>query len=517
MSDRATSSAERVFSFGPFCFLPAQLVLLEGDKPVRLGSRALGVLAVLVEHAGELVSKDMLVSRVWPNTIVEDVSLRVHIAALRKALRDGQDGHRYLATIAGRGYCFVTPVTIAEPSAASGAQTEALRHGRDLPLPLTRMIGRADVVKALADQLPNQRFLTIAGPGGIGKTTVALAVADALKMGYANGVCFIDLSPLTDPRLVSGTVASRLGLSLPLDDPLSALASHLQNRRLLLIFDNCEHVVAAAADAAEVILRTAPGVHILTTSREPLRAEGERVQRLPALAVPPETRGLSAAEALSFPAVQLFVERVAASLDGFTLTDADAPCVSEICRKLDGIALAIELAAGRVEAFGVQGLLALLGDCLPVLTSGRRMASPRHRTLAATLTWSHDLLPMAERIILRRLAVFVSSFTLDCACTVAVCPGLAAVDIVNGIANLVAKSLIAAETRGSVVHYRLFDTTRAYARAKLIESGEAAQVSRRHAEHMRDRLDRSFPREAGIRPHMRPGLPSRPKADQSPP
>ena len=255
-------------------------------------------------------------------------------------------------------------------------------------------------------RVAQQRFLTIVGPGGIGKTTVAVAAAEALSGSYADGVWFVGLASLQDPALVPSAVSAVLGSPPGVGDPLSSLVASLRDKRALIILDNCEHVISAAAATAEAMLKAAPQVAILATSREPLRAEGEWLLRLPSLEVPPERSGLTAAEALSFPAVELFNERATATLDGFDLADADIPIALEICRRLDGVPLAIELAAAQVDVFGVRGLAARLDDRLAVLTRGRRTALPRQQTLRATIDWSYELLSASERRLLCRLAVF---------------------------------------------------------------------------------------------------------------
>ena len=374
------------------------------------------------------------------------------------------------------------------------------------------MIGRAEIVSALMVQLTHRRFITIAGPGGIGKTRVASAVADALAADYRDGVVFVDLAPLNSSHLVAGALASLLGLPGLSDSPLSALTNFLNDKQLLLVLDGCEHVVDAAAAIAEGILRAAPEVHMLATSREPLRAENERVQRLPPLGFPTEWAGLKAAQAMSFPAIQLLAERAGESLDGFELSDADAPYAAKICRQLDGIALAIELAARRIEAFGVRGLADLLDDRLWLLAGGRRTATSRHQTLIATLDWSYSLLTESEQIVLRRLAVFSASFTLDLARRVVVDDEVTESSFVDGVANLVAKSLVSADTNDVVVRYRTLDTTRAYARQRLVENGELDHLARRHAECCRDLLDRAG-EELNVRPSTESASPFGPHID----
>jgi len=265
------------------------------------------------------------------------------------------------------------------------------------------------------------------------------------------------------------------------------------------VLDNCEHVIEAAATLAAAILRGAEGVHILATSREPLRVQGEHVQRLPPLSSGASSGHLSTDEALAFPAVELFVERTAERLSEFEFTDEDAPVVAEICRKLDGIPLAIELAAARVETFGVQGLAARLDDRFQFLTGGRRSGPPRHRTLRATLDWSYEVLSETERAMLRRLGIFMGGFTLEAACAVAADPTLLKSDIIDAVAELVEKSLAAVETTETEPRLRLLETTRAYALERLAESGERDAVAHRHAEYYRNLFERAEG-EAAARP-----------------
>jgi predicted ATPase/DNA-binding winged helix-turn-helix (wHTH) protein len=487
--------SQAIVSFGPFRLTAAERLLERNGVPLQLGSRALDILLVLVERAGEVVTKRELMSRVWPDIIVEEASLRVHVAGLRKALGEGQAGARYVSNIPGRGYCFVAPIgrPAAKPPSASNPVAAADQAHR-LPPRLARMVGRDEIVRAIAEQLSEQRFVTILGPGGIGKTTVAVAIGHAQLRAFEGAVRFFDLGPLADPRLVPSVIASTLGLLVQSSDPTPSLISFLRDRRMLLILDSCEHVVETVAALAEHIFEEAAQVHILVTSREALRVEGEHVYRLSALDSPPEGVALSAAQTIAFPAAQLFVERAAASGYAFELSDADAPIVGEICRKLDGIALAIELAAGRVSAHGIRETAALLDNRFRLLWRGRRTALPRHQTLSATLDWSYDLLSELERAMLRRLAAFVGVFALEAATAVAADDDIDRAQVVDGVAALVAKSLVSVSVGDASTRYRLLDTTRAYALAKLVDSGEADATARRHAVYYRDFLERE---EAG--------------------
>ena len=309
-----------VFAFGPFRLLPGQRLLLEDEKPIRLGSRALDILIALTDRAGEVVSKDELVARVWPNTVVEESNLKFQVSALRRRLGDGQGGNRYLATIPGRGYSFVGPLKHAQGPAASPHPAAVSSRPHNLPVQLTRLIGRSDTLARLATLLQQQRLVSIVGPGGIGKTSVALAVAEELLVVYEDGTWLIDLAPLGDPRLVPTALAAALGLEIRSENPLPSLIAGLIDKKILLVLDSCEHVIEAAAALAVGILKGARGVHILATSREPLRAENEWVLRLPALKTPSGRAPLSATEALAFSAVELFNERATAAADGFMLS-----------------------------------------------------------------------------------------------------------------------------------------------------------------------------------------------------
>jgi len=465
-------------------------MLLEAGKPVRLGSRALEILAALVERSGEMVSKRELVARVWPNTVVEEANLKVHIAALRKALGDGRDGNRYLVNVPGRGYKFVAPVAQPRQPALLSHQVGS-NHSFQIPSPLIRILGRDDAVETIMNRLSQSRIVTIVGPGGIGKTTVALAVATKLVAANRDGGGFVDLAPLADALLVPSAVATMLGVAVRSDNPIPGLIAFLAGKQMLIVLDSCEHMVAAVAVTAAQLLEGTGDLRILATSREPLRVAGESLQRLPPLKTPAGSDALAAADALTFPSIKLFVERASERNGTFRLTDADAPLVADICRKLDGNPLAIELAAGRVDAFGVRGVATQLNNRFRLLTSGRRDAPPRQQSLMVTLDWSYDHLSDIERVILRRLGIFAGYFTLDAASEVVTGGEVSLSDVLGGVASLVDKSLVSAEVSSTVARYRLLDTTAAYARKRLTDNhGEFEQIARRHAEYYLALLER---------------------------
>ena len=475
--------------FGPFRLSPARREIERDGVPLALGDRALDILIVLIERAGEIVSHRDLISRVWRDLVVSPGNLRVHMTALRKALGDGQSGARYIENVIGQGYCFVAPVTrsrtaeAAEPS-SSQLPSSKLTQSRALPPALARMVGRDDTVRTIAADLRTDRFVTIVGPGGMGKTTVAVAVAHAMLDEFAGKVSFVDIGAITDPGQLAATVASTLGLTIQSAAALAILMAFLGKTRMLLVLDNCEHVVDAAGPLAEMIFSQAPEVHILATSREALRVEGEHVLWLRPLESPPQAASVSAATALTYPAVKLFVERATASDNRFALTDANAPIAADICGRLDGIALALEFVAGRIGTYGLAGTADLLNKHLGLHWQGRRTALPRHQTLHALLDWSYSLLPESEQRVLRRLSIFVGTFTLEAAQAVASGAEMDDINVINALDHLLAKSLMSAsKTHEGATCYRLLETTRIYAISRLEASGETGVTAERHARY----------------------------------
>jgi predicted ATPase/DNA-binding winged helix-turn-helix (wHTH) protein len=465
--------------FGPFLLRPGARALERNGAPVAIGSRAMDILLVLVARAGDVVSHRELVARVWRGLVVASGTLRVHVAALRSVLQDRDATPRYIANIPGQGYAFIGAVRrggalpLPVPAASTGAR-------RTLPPRLARMVGREGCTALLAGELMAHRFVTIVGPGGMGKTVVALAVAHAVAPAFGEAVHFIDLGTVEAPADLAQKIAEAVGI---VTDPARAMADlrqWLAGTRMLLVLDNCEHLLEAVAAIAEQLFAETE-VHLLATSREALRVEGERACPLAPLATPAEAEGLDAASAMAYPAVQLFVERVHSSGKAFALTDADAPLVAGICCRLDGLPLAIELAAGRVGTYGLQGTAELLLRRLGLYWRGRRTAMPRHQTLHALIDWSYQLLGEGERRMLQSLSVFGCSFTLDEALALAWTPGRDAVALADDLGGLVAKSLVAvAQAPGAAVRYRLLETTRAYAHEKLRASGLLDATVQRH-------------------------------------
>jgi len=466
--------------FGPFELSVSERSLKKADEVIPLGTRAFDILLTLIDRAGETVSKNELIAKVWPDVTVEEGSLRVHLSALRKALGDGQFGHKFITNVQGRGYSFVGPVARQETGEPN---TSPLARGSNLPAAYRGMIGRDDVVLQIRSRLGIERLITILGAGGIGKTTVALAVGHAASSDFSGKVFFFDLAVLRSKDQVVAAIASTMGLVAQPGDPEEALLEFLRSRRVLLILDSCEHLIEQIAEIADRICQHAPDVYLLATSREALQIAGERVFRLQPLDCPPERRGQTAEEVLSYPAARLFMERLSARGVDLALGADDPPFLAEVCRRLDGIPLAIELAARRAAVFGVRDTALRLASHLDLQKLGRRTANRRHQTLRATLDWSHDLLSEAERAVLRRVAIFVGRFALDAALTVADQDGISRPDLTDVVGSLVEKSLIEARIDSQGASYRLLDTTRAYALEKLIESGERDVIAARHASY----------------------------------
>ncbi|MBV7536132.1 winged helix-turn-helix domain-containing protein [Duganella sp. sic0402] len=441
-------------TFGRYQIFPELRVLLRDGDKIDLGPRAFDVLWMLVEANGALVSKDELIARVWGGVIVEENNLQAQMSAIRKALGTDRD---MISTEFGKGYAL---------SAPRQERAAAL----DFPHPVTSLVGRADELNDIQRLIAERRFVTLTGPGGIGKTRLAIEAGHQLRATFPDGVYMAEMAKIAEPELVPAAIEACLQLS----------PAQLRNKRLLLIIDNGEHLAEPIAGQVEALLNTAPSMHILVTAQEPLDAAGEHVYRLAPLAVPPADTH-TAEQALAHAAVRLFVERVSASVHQFVLDDVVAGDVSAICRQLDGMPLALELAAARVPVLGIGGVLAGLNDRFKLLTAGRRTALPRQRTLRATVDWSHNLLDEEERRLFRRLSVFAAGFTADAARHVGAPEHGETWDTIDVLSSLAAKSLLQPELNGPLPRYRFLETIRVYAMEKLADSGEVAATAQRHA------------------------------------
>ncbi|MCA8865116.1 MULTISPECIES: ATP-binding protein [unclassified Halomonas] len=503
---------DEIVEFGSFRLHVAGRMLERKGEAVKIGSRSLDLLIALVERPGEVLSRRELMARAWAGLVVDEANLRVNIASLRKCLGEGKEGTRYIVNLPGRGYSFVAPLTrarveaspgkfetIRSPDPRSGNQPPVSVSEHSLPERLGRLIGRDASVRAVGEMLTKHRFVSIIGPGGMGKTTVAISVAHTMLEAFNGAVYYVDLVSVSDASLVPSAIASVLGLKVQVQDPKPSILAFFGARRALLVLDNCEHLIDEIALLAEWLYTSAPQTHLLATSRELLRVEGEHVHILPALDVPPVIEGMTASTAMSFPAVELFMDRVAASGVQETLTDEMVPLVAEICRKTDGIALAIEWAAGRVRSHGLRGTAELINSRFNLLWQGRRSALPRHKTLQAMLDWSYNLLSESERRVLYRLSVFVGPCQMEAAHWIAADTVLTEAEVTAVIASLSDKSLLSPSILNGSSYLRLLDTTRTYASAKFAESGEVNDVSRKLAEYLIAQFNRNNERQNGRR------------------
>jgi len=474
------AAVDTTYRFHQYRLLPGQRRLLEGERPVKLGSRAFDMLLALVERRERVVDKHELMDLVWPRLVVEENNLQVQVLALRKLL-----GHGAISTVPGRGYRFTLPVIVdgeaARPpgvSSSAPAATGTARAG-NLPPQSPQLFGRDDDLVTLNGLIEQHGLVTVAGAGGIGKTVLAQGVARQQQAQHDGGVWWVELAALSDPALVPSSVARALGLILDgTKDPTQAVLEALRGRAALLVLDNAEHLLDSVAGLVSA-LRLETGVRLLVTSQEVLHALDEQVFRLGPLAVP---EGDELAQVQASGAVALFVARARAANPRFLLTEDNRAAVADICRRLDGIPLAIELAAARVPLLGVQGIRQRLDERFRVLTAGARAVLRRHQTLRAALEWSHGLLTAEEQVVFRRLGVFAGGFTLEAAQAVAADERIDIWDLLEHLGGLVDKSLVVAEG-DPVPRYRLLETTRLYALERLAESGETEAVLRRHAEH----------------------------------
>lgn len=479
------AATPETYCFGHVELRPAQRLLLVEGRPLAIGARAFDLLLVLVTERARVVSHVELLARVWPGLVVEENNLRQHVSGLRKLL-----GAQALATIPGRGYRFTLPLD--EHAATSVVAPDAPNHG--LPANKPTLIGRENDLAAVLALLAGTHLLTLVGVGGVGKTRMALEVADRVGADFADGVYFVELAPVTDPSLIVRTVAGMLDVHEEATRPLlDTLLDVLRRRRMLLILDNCEHLIERCAAFAEQLLRHSAGTRMLATSREALGVAGEVAWRLPSLQIaPPETVN-SIVDFLAYPASRLFLERSQAVAPTFRLTVANVGAAARVCHQLDGIPLALELAAARIGALTVEQLADRLDDRFELLTRGRRTALQRHQTLRSLIDWSHKLLGEPERVLLRRLSQFAGGWSLDAAEAMCGAPPIKQDDVLDLLAQLVEKSLVTLDATGSEPRYRLLETIRQYGLEKLVAADELDDTRHRHLACYRELAERIRP------------------------
>ncbi|MET0638471.1 MAG: winged helix-turn-helix domain-containing protein, partial [Hyphomicrobium sp.] len=469
------------YRFGSIHIQPHERRLTIEGRDVALGARALDVLFVLAERAGRVVSKNELLELVWRDVVVEENNLQVHISTLRKAL-----GPSAIATIPGRGYALTLSRTdLAEKQNQSDPKTISPPGVLDHPLKALvttgELYGRDDDVSAVAELARRYELVTIVGPAGIGKTRLAQAVAQRLHDEFPDGARIIELAPLADPALVTVTIASALGV--PVGDARHALdlvVQALAEQRLLLVLDNCEHLLNEVDRMVAAFRKGAVQIHILATSQEVLRHQDEHVHRLGPLQVPDQST-LTAASGAG--AIELFMARAQAVDVRVRLTESNVAAIVEICRRLDGIPLALELAAARVPLLGIDGVRTRLDERFRLLTAGSRLALRRHQTLRAALEWSYGLLSESEQEVFARLGVFAGSFSLESAQQIAANARMDQWEVLDHLGALVDKSLVVVHGEDSP-RYRMLETTRAFALERLLHAGATQETMRRHAEVM---------------------------------
>jgi predicted ATPase/DNA-binding winged helix-turn-helix (wHTH) protein len=490
-----------VYETGPWEIDLSKRELRSNGESVPLGGRAFDLLATLVRSTGGLVTKDELMAQVWPGAIVEESTLQVHISAIRKAFGSARS---MLQTTSGRGYRLLGGWSIRQAQQSSltvpdqPASAAAPSFSSNIPVAGSKLLGRETLIQELQDLLSAYRIVTLTGPGGIGKTVLAMQIARDVFPGFGGDVLAVELVGLADPRLVPTAVAGVLDLILGGDvASADAVAHAIGERKLLLMLDNCEHVIDAVAALAEAVLRRCSRTSILTTSREVLRVDAEHVYRVPPLDVPLEYDD-DPDSLVQHGAIQLFVARTMALQSDFTADRGSLPTIAAICRRLDGIPLAIEFAAARTSTLGLHQVAQRLDDRFRLLTSGRRTALPRHRTLRAALDWSYELLPEAERELLRRLAIFAAGFTLEAAIAVMRETAQDESLVVDGVTALVSKSLLMLEGSADERRWRMLETIRAYALERLAECGETATAARNHAIYYRELFEAAAVRSTSM-------------------
>src|SRR5215471_3681103 len=478
-----------VYDLGPFRLDTKARVLTHDGVATPLGARGVAVLAALVSHGGEYVERSVIVDAAWPGAVVEEANLTVQISAIRRILARAPQGKHWIETLTRRGYRFVGPVTRLLDEPATGQVAAA--HPNNLPARISSFVGRTREIEGVKGLLARNRLVTLVGMGGVGKTRVALRVAVEVIERFPDGVWLVELGSTSDAGLVPNCVAEVLGIQEQVAEPLTrTLGRHLRARHLLLVLDTCEHLIAATATLVAALLAEAPKSYVLATSREALNVDGEQQFPLQPLSLP--TAGANLEEIAGADAVQLFVERARLQQPDFALTPDVAASVAAICSHLEGLPLAIELAAARISSLSIQEISERLEDRFGLLAAGPRASPRRQKTLRATLDWSYDLLDDEEQCALRRVGVFAGGFTLEAARRIVDERTTEDTALLDLLSRLVARSLVIADVTDAGTRYRLLDTMREYCMEKLDAAHERALASGCHARYFRDRFAHAF-------------------------
>ncbi|MFM0504238.1 winged helix-turn-helix domain-containing protein [Paraburkholderia caffeinilytica] len=469
-----------MLTYGDVELLPDRRHVRVSDEPFKLGSRAYKLLEVLADANGALVSKDEIMSRVWPDTVVEEANLYVQICAIRKMLGPRADR---LGVVPGQGYCLAPESSSQRVLSSVTALSQAATGAPPQSLCTARIFGRDGAVDELMHALSESSLVSVVGPGGVGKTTVAREVARRVESSNAGEVWFVELAKVNVPEFLSATVADVIdNVSIRSGSPLQRIVKRLRDTHAIVVLDNCEHIIEAAAQLAQTILTLAPMCRVMATSREPLRLPGEVVHRLQPLDLPRPTD--TNAEVIKSSAVQLFLDRSGSMGGRFASEESSIPIAGAICRRLDGLPLAIELAATRAATLGIREFLEYLDDCLLTLNGGYRTALPQHQTLKAAFEWSYTLLSNSQQRVFRRLSIFPALFDVKAAIRIATEDEQDSTEIMGAVCALLDKSLLVSEMKNGYMRYRLLETGRVYARQKLVDNGEEGAVQQKFVEYV---------------------------------